>query len=92
MNSLFLGVMVMIHADNQGLVLPPRVASIQVAIVPCGITVNLSEDSRKQLQSSCDALEEDLKKAGIRVKGDYRDNYSPGWKFNHWELKVKSLF
>ncbi|CAH1112220.1 unnamed protein product [Psylliodes chrysocephalus] len=82
-----IGVMVMIHADNQGLVLPPRVASIQVAIVPCGITVNLSEDSRKQLQSSCDALEEDLKKAGIRVKGDYRDNYSPGWKFNHWELK-----
>uniref|UniRef100_A0A6P7FFN4 Bifunctional glutamate/proline--tRNA ligase n=1 Tax=Diabrotica virgifera virgifera TaxID=50390 RepID=A0A6P7FFN4_DIAVI len=82
-----IGVVVMIHGDNQGLVIPPRVAAIQTVIVPCGITANLSEDSRKKLQSSCDALEADLKAANVRVKGDYRDNYSPGWKFNHWELK-----
>lgn len=37
----------MVHADNQGLVLPPNVASIQIVIVPCGITANLSEESRK---------------------------------------------
>ncbi|CAH1186812.1 unnamed protein product [Phyllotreta striolata] len=82
-----IGVMVMIHGDNQGLVLPPRIASVQVVIVPCGITVALSDAARAQLQSSCEALEGELKGAGVRVKGDYRDNYSPGWKFNHWELK-----
>lgn len=84
----FLGVMVMVHADNQGLVLPPRVATIQVVLVPCGITATLSEQARKNLQSSCDELEHQLEIGGIRVKGDYRSNYSPGWKFNHWELKV----
>lgn len=81
----------MIHADNQGLVLPPRVASIQVVIVPCGITVSLSETDKNALQSACDSLENGLKARGVRVKGDYRSNYSPGWKFNHWELKVVSL-
>lgn len=83
-----IGVMIMIHADNQGLVLPPKVASIQIVIVPCGITSTLTEDQRKELQASCDSLEQDILSSGVRVKGDYRDNYSPGWKFNHWELKV----
>lgn len=82
-----IGVMVMIHADNQGLVLPPRVACVQVVIVPCGITVNSSEEERKKLNESCQELEESLMKAGVKVEGDYRDNYSPGWKYNHWELK-----
>lgn len=82
-----IGVMVMIHADNQGLVLPPHVACKQVVIVPCGITVNSSEAERKTLNDSCKELEADLIKAGVRVEGDYRDNYSPGWKYNHWELK-----
>lgn len=78
----------MIHADNQGLVLPPKVASIQIVIVPCGITSTLTENQRKELQASCDSLEKELGDSSVRVKGDYRDNYSPGWKFNHWELKV----
>ncbi|KAK5648583.1 hypothetical protein RI129_003475 [Pyrocoelia pectoralis] len=78
-----IGVMVMVHGDNQGLVIPPRVALVQVVIVPCG----LSEVDRQLLQNSCNDLEKQLADAGIRVKGDYRDNYSPGWKFNHWELK-----
>jgi len=82
-----IGVMVMIHADNQGLILPPRVASVQIVLVPCGITVGLSEKARTDLQTSCNALEADLKKSGIKVEGDYREYYSPGWKFNHWELK-----
>lgn len=82
-----IGVMIMIHADNQGLVLPPRVACSQVVIVPCGITANMKEADKKALLASCEELEESLRNAGVRVKGDYRDNYSPGWKFNHWELK-----
>ncbi|KAF7280930.1 hypothetical protein GWI33_005395 [Rhynchophorus ferrugineus] len=82
-----IGVMIMVHADNQGLVLPPMVASVQAVVVPCGITATLSEEGKKKLQRSCDDLENDLKQAGVKVKGDYRQNYSPGWKFNHWELK-----
>lgn len=83
-----IGVMIMVHADNQGLVLPPRVASIQVVIVPCGITATLSDEEKIRLQKECETLETQIKAAGVRVKGDYRNNYSPGWKFNHWELKV----
>ncbi|XP_059610476.1 bifunctional glutamate/proline--tRNA ligase [Phlebotomus argentipes] len=82
-----IGVMIMVHADNQGLVLPPRVACIQVIIVPCGVTASMKEQERNQLLDSCKVMEEELKNAGVRVEGDYRDNYSPGWKFNHWELK-----
>lgn len=82
-----IGVMIMIHADNRGLVLPPRVACIQVIIVPCGITVNLKEADRTKLIDACKELENSLNDVRVRVEGDYRDNYSPGWKFNHWELK-----
>ncbi|KAF5300527.1 hypothetical protein FQR65_LT09148 [Abscondita terminalis] len=82
-----IGIMVMVHGDNKGLVVPPRVASIQIIIVPCGITVGLSEAERQELESNCCELEKELNGAGVRVKGDYRENYSPGWKFNHWELK-----
>jgi len=82
-----IGVMVMIHGDDKGLVLPPNVACYQVVIVPCGINVNVTEDEKKQLIVACEAFEKKLTASGIRVRGDYRDNYSPGWKFNHWELK-----
>ncbi|XP_011498615.1 PREDICTED: bifunctional glutamate/proline--tRNA ligase [Ceratosolen solmsi marchali] len=83
-----IGVMIMVHGDDKGLVLPPRVASIQAVIVPCGITASTTQEQKERLLRECDKLEEELKRSGkLRVKGDYRDNYSPGWKFNHWELK-----
>lgn len=82
-----IGILTMVHADNQGLVLPPRVACYQVVIVPCGITVNLSKEDEQKLLDKCKQYERGLTEAGVRVFGDYRDNYSPGWKFNHWELK-----
>ncbi|KAH8337466.1 hypothetical protein KR059_010928 [Drosophila kikkawai] len=82
-----IGVMIMVHADNQGLVLPPHVACIQAIVVPCGITVNTKDDERAQLLDACKQLEKRLSGGGVRCEGDYRDNYSPGWKFNHWELK-----
>ncbi len=82
-----IGVIIMVHGDNKGLVLPPRIACIQVVIVPCGITAQLGEADRKMLISKCEELAKSLRAAGVRVKEDYRDNYSPGWKFNHWELK-----
>lgn len=82
-----IGVMVMVHADNQGLVLPPRVAYSQVIIVPCGLTVSSTDEERKAVNDGCKELEKELKTCDVRVEGDYRDNYSPGWKYNHWELK-----
>ncbi|GAB6021105.1 hypothetical protein CHUAL_003738 [Chamberlinius hualienensis] len=82
-----IGAMVMIHSDDTGLVLPPRVACIQIVIVPCGITASTSESESKTLIGKCEEYEKDLKEVGVKCKGDYRDNYSPGWKFNHWELK-----
>ncbi|XP_011306200.1 bifunctional glutamate/proline--tRNA ligase [Fopius arisanus] len=83
-----IGVMVMVHGDDKGLVLPPRVAKVQAIIVPCGITAATSAEDRERLMVECKKLEAELVEGGeVKVRGDYRDNYSPGWKFNHWELK-----
>ena len=60
-------------------------------IVPCGVTAALSETDTNQLYGKCTELAKSLIKAGIRSRADIRDNYSPGWKFNHWELKVKII-
>uniref|UniRef100_A0A8B9G0M4 Bifunctional glutamate/proline--tRNA ligase n=1 Tax=Amazona collaria TaxID=241587 RepID=A0A8B9G0M4_9PSIT len=82
-----IGVMTMIHGDNMGLVLPPRVACVQVVIIPCGITNSLSEEDKEALLKKCNEYRNRLLGIDIRVRADLRDNYSPGWKFNHWELK-----
>ncbi|KAK2716919.1 hypothetical protein QYM36_007162 [Artemia franciscana] len=76
----------MVHADNKGLVLPPRVASVQVVIIPCGITVDTKQEDQNRHYELCKQLEKELAGNGIRLKGDYRDNYSSGWKYSHWEL------
>uniref|UniRef100_A0AAQ5YBR8 Bifunctional glutamate/proline--tRNA ligase n=1 Tax=Amphiprion ocellaris TaxID=80972 RepID=A0AAQ5YBR8_AMPOC len=83
-----IGVLTMVHGDNMGLVLPPRVACLQIVIIPCGITASLPEQEKEALLAQCSKYLSRLLDAGIRVKTDIRDNYSPGWKFNHWELKV----
>ncbi|RXM28763.1 Bifunctional glutamate/proline--tRNA ligase [Acipenser ruthenus] len=82
-----IGVLTMVHGDNMGLVLPPRVACLQIIIIPCGITASLPEEERDTLLRKCSQYLDRLQKIGIRAKADLRDNYSPGWKFNHWELK-----
>lgn len=82
-----IGVMVMVHGDDQGLVLPPRVASIQAVVVPCGITAKTTDEERKQINDKCEELAQTLRAADIRAKADLRDGYTPGWKFNDWEQK-----
>lgn len=78
-----IGVAVMVHGDNKGLVLPPRVAPIQVIICPIAMkTVSFSD-----LLGYSNEIRSALKKAGVRADVDARQNYTPGWKFNHWELK-----
>jgi prolyl-tRNA synthetase len=77
-----IGVMVMVHGDNQGLVLPPRVAPVQVVIVPV-----VYKDSADEINAAAYELEAKLKAAGVRVTVDARANYTAGWKYNHWEQK-----
>lgn len=82
-----IGVMVMVHSDDQGLVLPPKVAATQVIVIPCGITAKTSKEDQEKVMNTISSVVTELKKAGIRADSDIRDNYTPGWKFNHWELK-----
>ncbi|KAH7904385.1 hypothetical protein BJ138DRAFT_1166571, partial [Hygrophoropsis aurantiaca] len=82
-----IGVMTMVHGDNQGLVLPPRVACVQVVVVPCGITAKSSDEDRSRINDACDALAKALVKLDIRAKADLREGYTPGYKFNDWEQK-----
>ncbi|OGE47521.1 hypothetical protein PENARI_c042G01148 [Penicillium arizonense] len=81
-----LGVMVMVHGDDKGLVLPPRVAETQVIIVPVGITAKHSEEEREKLMAEVNGLVTVLVAAGVRAESDLR-SYSPGWKFNQWEMR-----
>ena len=81
-----IGVAVMVHGDDQGLVLPPRVAPAQVVLV----AIESSKDAPEVaagVRAAVDAAAAALKAAGVRARVDDRDNYSPGWKFNHWEQK-----
>lgn len=82
-----IGVMVMVHGDNIGLVLPPWVAQVQVMVIPCGLTANLDPQVRADVMARCEALVKELQEGGLRCRGDFRDNYTTGWKFNYWELK-----
>ncbi|KAH6900919.1 hypothetical protein BKA70DRAFT_1526463 [Coprinopsis sp. MPI-PUGE-AT-0042] len=79
--------MMMLPGDNQGLVLPPHVASVQAAIVPCGITAKTSEEQRVNISNVYEELAQTLRKAGGKAKADLRDGYTPGYKFNDWEQK-----
>lgn len=79
-----IGVMVMVHGDNQGLVLPPRIASLQVVVVPCGITV---KTNKNEIYDKCEELAKLLRGVGVRAKADLREGYTPGYKFNDWEQK-----
>ncbi|KAK6335407.1 ribose-phosphate pyrophosphokinase 1 [Orbilia brochopaga] len=87
LSTRVIGVMVMVHGDQKGLVLPPRVAGHQVVIVPCGITNKTSEAKKESLYNDINNIAQELSAAGIRVKADLREGYSPGYKFNDWELK-----
>lgn len=73
----------MVHGDNKGLVLPPRVAPYQVVIVP----IPYKDKDNNELKKWCHEKAKELKKGGIRVWVDDRETYTPGWKYNHWELK-----
>uniref|UniRef100_A0A0G4FJG8 proline--tRNA ligase n=1 Tax=Chromera velia CCMP2878 TaxID=1169474 RepID=A0A0G4FJG8_9ALVE len=78
-----IGVMVMTHSDDKGLVLPPKVAPEQVVFIPI---LYKDKDADKIIQNA-EAIYKKAQGAGIRAELDARTNYNPGWKFNHWEVK-----
>ena len=78
-STRMIGAIIMAHGDQRGLVLPPRVAPIQVIIVPIAVHKGGVLEKAKELEAQ-------LLKAGIRAEVDARD-MSPGWKFNEWEMK-----
>lgn len=77
-----IGSFIMIHADNHGMVLTPKIAITQVVIVPI-----LFKDRIKDIQEKAEEIFETLKKAGIRVELDDRAQYSPGFRINYWEIR-----
>jgi len=80
-STRMVGGIVMVHGDDQGLILPPRLAPIQIVVVPIGKT----EEEKRTVQAFTDRVAGALK--GLRFKIDDREEYSPGWKFNQWEMK-----
>lgn len=82
-----LGIATMIHSDNKGFVCPPRIAQIQAVIVLCGIKATTTAEERNKLEVFARGVFEKIRGSGIRVHFDDRENLSPGFKFNHWELR-----
>jgi prolyl-tRNA synthetase len=77
-----IGALIMVHGDDKGLILPPRIAPIQVVIVPIFKNENADIIKTKAYEIACE-----LKKVGVRVYVDDREEYTSGWKFNEWEIK-----
>lgn len=78
-STRLIGGIIMVHGDNRGLVLPPGVAPIQGVIIPIAA-------HKGGVMEKADKIFEDLKDV-VRLEVDDRENYSPGWKFNEWEMK-----
>jgi prolyl-tRNA synthetase len=82
-STRLIGALIMSHSDDNGLVLPPKLAPIQVVIVP----IFRKEEELKAITEKVDGLIIELKKKGITVKYDDRDTHKPGFKFAEWEMK-----
>jgi prolyl-tRNA synthetase len=82
-STRLIGALVMAHSDDQGLVLPPRIAPLQVVIVP----IYKGDEQKAMIDDKVSAIMKELKSLGISVKYDDADNARPGWKFAEYELK-----
>ncbi len=83
LSTRFVGAIIMTHGDDQGLILPPKVAPIQVVIVP----IHRDEAQKSAVMPVVERVFAELKAAGIRLKVDDREQVSPGFKFNDWEMR-----
>lgn len=82
-STRLMGALIMAHSDDNGLVLPPKLAPFQVVIVP----IFRSEEQLAEISEVAEKIRKDLKKIGITSKYDNRDTHKPGWKFAEYELK-----
>ncbi|WP_442600909.1 proline--tRNA ligase [Paenibacillus sp. KN14-4R] len=81
-STRLIGALIMVHGDDRGLAMPPKVAPTQVVMIPIG-----PAKTRDMVIARTDELFAELKAAGIRVKVDDRPDQSPGWKFNEYEMR-----
>ena len=82
-STRLIGALIMAHSDDQGLIMPPKIAPLQVVIVP----IYKGEESKATIDTKADEIIASLKALGIRVKYDNSDNSRPGWKFAQYELQ-----
>jgi prolyl-tRNA synthetase len=82
-STRLIGALIMSHSDDNGLVLPPTLAPLQVVIVP----IYKNEEQLRKIDEKVDKIMQQLKTLGISVKYDNADNKKPGWKFSEYELK-----
>jgi prolyl-tRNA synthetase len=82
-STRLIGALVMAHSDDQGLVIPPRIAPLQVVIVP----IYKGDDQKALIDAKVSEIMKELKAMGVSVKYDDADNARPGWKFAEYELK-----
>ena len=83
LSTRVVGAIIMVHGDDQGLILPPRLAPFQLVIVP----IYKTDDEKLSVMECAYRLRKELVGAGIRVKMDEREGASPGFKFNDWEMR-----
>ena len=82
-STRLMGALIMTHSDDQGLVLPPKLAPIQVVIVP----IYKKKEQLEIISNKANEIKRKLENLGIKVKYDDRDTYKPGWKFSEYEFK-----
>src|SRR5882757_310789 len=83
LSTRFIGAIIMVHGDDQGLILPPKLAPYQVVIVP----IFKTDEEKASVLTVTKDIKAQLVKANIRVTLDEREGQSPGWKFNDWEMR-----
>ena len=83
LSTRMIGALIMAHGDDNGIIIPPKLATIQVAIVP----ISRKPEERERVMEAANRIADSFKALGIGVKVDMRDQYSPGWKFNDWEKR-----
>jgi prolyl-tRNA synthetase len=83
LSTRVIGAIIMVHGDDQGLILPPRLAPYQAVIVP----IYKTDEEKSAVFDAARKLKAELVKAHIRVTLDEREGSSPGWKFNDWEMR-----
>jgi prolyl-tRNA synthetase len=82
-STRLIGALIMTHSDDNGLVLPPNLAPIQVVFVP----IYRGEEQQAKIAELIEGMKAELEQMGVRVKFDNRDKFKPGFKFNEYELK-----